>query len=511
MVMIPRTRWIDRPPAVMQSAEALADAAVLARDTYSPAEITVGDVLLGVLAIPFIPFGLLAGCPPDREPLKFLPNDTGSGTDVPPFPTKEDSREGSAEVAGIEGVVGGDADGGNDADNLPTDLEVSAGEADVVGSEAVVDGDTADGAIAVDQFVKLGGGQSHTCAHFQGALKCWGSNSDGELGNGTTEGTSVPIAIEGLVANVTQLAVGFVRTCAVLANGAVYCWGDNDDGLLGDGTVGDKLYPTAVQGFTGGVSQVAVGFRHSCALQTDGAVQCWGTNPFGAIGDGTTENQPFPTTVKDLGGVVVQLTAGHHYTCGVLSNGSVQCWGANAHGTLGDGTKADKQLPVMVEGLAEGVTQVVAGWTNTCALSVSGGVQCWGKNTGEQLEDGTIEDTVYPTTLQGFGGEVLQLAKQLSVTCALIVDGTVRCWGGNGYGQLGDGSTEAQFAPVEVVGLADMVGHVAVGGYHACAGHVNTAGTVQCWGWNNAGQLGDGTKEDKSTPTFVQFAIKGSD
>jgi alpha-tubulin suppressor-like RCC1 family protein len=225
------------------------------------------------------------------------------------------------------------------------------------------------------------------------------------LGTGTRgENRFGPVDVDGLSSGVTAIAAGGGHTCAVLATGALMCWGDNTRGQVGDGTYYDRLEPTPVTGLSSGVVGVTTGLYHTCALLTNGAVKCWGANDFGQLGDGTTTYQSTPVDVLNLGGPAVSISAGHNHTCAVLSNGAVKCWGSNFGGMLGIGIHEDTNphpLPENPIGMTSGWLEVTTSEYHTCAISFSS-ARCWGVGEIGRLGDGTGEDYPYPVDVIDF-------------------------------------------------------------------------------------------------------------
>ena len=335
---------------------------------------------------------------------------------------------------------------------------------------------------------KIDAGSYHTCAVLNtGEVRCWGRNQEGQLGNGTMTDSTTPIAVTGLSSGATVIAVGGFYSCAILSTNEVQCWGNS------------FLVPVIATGFSSGVAAIAAGISHTCAILTTGEVQCWGVNGFGQLGNGTTTDSNMPVAVTGLGGVTA-MTAGATHTCAV-SNGGVQCWGSNGDGQLGDGTTTDSTTPVTVTGLSSGVTTIVAGRHHTCAVLNTGEVQCWGYNSAGQLGNGlTATSSSIPVAVTGISG-VNTVAAGNNHTCALLSTGGIQCWGGNSAGQLGDSTTTDNRSPVTVTGLSSGVTTIAAGESHTCA-LLNTS-EVQCWGNNSAGQLGDGSITNSSTPVTV--------
>jgi hypothetical protein len=304
-------------------------------------------------------------------------------------------------------------------------------------------------------------------------------------------------------ASATAIAAGLIHSCALTSTGSVKCWGYNGHNELGNGTTTDRWMPVDVSGLSGGVTAIAAGLRHGCALTSSGAVKCWGYNYYGQLGDGTTSNRSTPVDVSGLSGGVTAI-AGAFHSCAITRAGGVKCWGLNDYGQLGDGTTSGRSTPVDVSGLSGGVTAIAVGSAHSCALSSAGGVKCWGANYYGQLGDGTTSDRSTPVDVSGLRGGVTAIAVGSAHSCALSSAGGVKCWGLNSAGQLGDGTTRNRSTPVDVSGLRGGVTAIAAGGRHSCA--LTRTGGVKCWGYNSFHQLGDGatgTNVDRPRPVDV--------
>ncbi len=348
-------------------------------------------------------------------------------------------------------------------------------------------------------------GADHTCALSSGGgLTCWGDNDQGQLGDGTITRRNLPTNVSGLSIGVAAVSAGHNHTCALTGEGGVKCWGDNLAGQLGDGTNTDRNLPVNVSGLSSGVQAVSAGRIHTCALTDEGGVKCWGSNDYGQLGDGTNTNSNLPVNVPGVSSGVQAVSAGYSHTCAIMTGGSVKCWGNNNDGQLGDGTNMRRTVPTNISGLSSGVRAVSAGMRHTCALTGEGGVKCWGGNDHGQLGDGTNTNSNLPVNVPGLTAGVQAIGAGWFHTCAVTAERTVKCWGLNSYGQLGDGTKTDRDLPEAVLGLGSRVTAVGGGWLHTCA--LLTEGSVACWGDNIFGQLGDGTNLRSDVPVSVSGA-----
>ncbi|MEA3335715.1 MAG: RCC1 repeat-containing protein [Chloroflexota bacterium] len=364
--------------------------------------------------------------------------------------------------------------------------------------------------------VSVAAGGDHACAVTSppGKTWCWGYNFYGQLGIGNTLDKHLPFAVVGLSSGVGTVTAGEWHTCALLNSGQTKCWGNDNYGQLSDGRFLVRGLPNHTTGFSNQDQQLALGELHSCSLSY-GSAKCWGYNAFGQLGDGTTVDRPSRVSVSGLG-TADALVAGKGHTCGLTRAGGVKCWGNNEFGQLGNGNTDSQLNPDEVIGLSSGVQAIAAGDNHTCALKDNGAVKCWGLNQDGQLGDGTTVNRKQPVNVVSLQGGVTAIAlggqqyrqspdylDNGGHSCALTEQGGVKCWGDNGFGQLGDDTTEDRHTPVDVVSLASGVASIDLGGLHSCAGMDD--GSMKCWGLNYYGQLGDNTAINSSVPTRVTF------
>jgi alpha-tubulin suppressor-like RCC1 family protein len=249
-------------------------------------------------------------------------------------------------------------------------------------------------------------GYGHTCAITSGGdLKCWGRNSEGQLGIGNfTTPQLTPITVTGMSSGVVAVTAGYSHTCAILSGGALKCWGSGGNGQLGNGTQNTYHLPVAVSGLGSGVSAVAAGWRSTCAIVTGGAAKCWGINSNGQLGIGTkTSFEPSPVAVTGLSSGVGALAGGRYHACALTSGGAVLCWGVNTSGQLGDGTTVEHLTP-SPSNLTIGAVKLVTGSRHTCAVTAGGAARCWGWNSNGQLGNGDTTNRLERTAVNGLAG-----------------------------------------------------------------------------------------------------------
>ncbi|HEY3924155.1 MAG TPA: Calx-beta domain-containing protein [Acidothermaceae bacterium] len=304
-------------------------------------------------------------------------------------------------------------------------------------------------------IAQIAAGDYHTCAvKTSGAVVCWGNNGSGQLGNDSTASSSTPVGVTGLTSGVVAIAAGGNHTCALTSAGGVKCWGDDSNGQLGDGGNTAQTTPVNVTGLSSGVASIAAGESHTCAVTTSNAAKCWGDDDWGQLGNGSTNDYHVPKAVSGWATNAAQLGLGASHTCGVTTSGAAYCWGWTYMGQAGTGLGGyyydDYTSPAGVSGLSSGVESVSAGGNTSCAVTTAGGAQCWGQNNYGQVGDGASGNQYTPDDVYGLTSGVSQISVGGDHTCALLTDHTIDCWGNNADGQVGDGSFNNRFTPVPV-------------------------------------------------------------
>jgi alpha-tubulin suppressor-like RCC1 family protein len=356
-------------------------------------------------------------------------------------------------------------------------------------------------------FAQISTGRNHACGTTAaGEAWCWGSNAQGQLGVPLAQSRHCdaarpcsvrPLAVGGGL-RFRHVVAGWEFTCGVTTGDRIYCWGKNDQGQLGTGSTATfNPAPSSVAG-NRRYRQVRAWAGAACAITMSRAAFCWGDNSAGQLGNGTDRSSRVPTRIGGPPGLLWrQLTMGGAHTCGITTGNGAWCWGTNASGQLGDGTKIRRFIPGAVSG-ALAVAQIEAGLFHTCAATTAGRAYCWGD--GIAIGNGAgLDPVATPTPVAGrrtwdnvSGGS--------GFTCAVTATARGLCWGSGASGALGNGTSLNQLRPVPVAGSLSFVA-INAGSEFACG--VGTNGQGWCWGGNSNGQLGDGSLVSKMTPSPV--------
>jgi hypothetical protein len=360
-------------------------------------------------------------------------------------------------------------------------------------------------------------GIQHTCLkRTDGRVSCWGDDTYGQMGNGTVfsgvQASPVPVITSNTsyLTNVDELAIGGYCSCARRTDGVVFCWGQNLYGQVGNGSFSASV--SMAQGVFSDAAQI-VGGSTPCAVRTDGSLFCWGLNSSGELGNGSTVGDSASPVAVAVSSNVVQVSSGaadisHH--CAVLDDGTMMCWGPNDSGQIGDGSTTQRSTPVSVMANSTtklaGVTQICEGGYHTCALRQDGTIWCWGSDQYGQIGVPTAIRNPYPVGPVALPHAATQVGCGGNHTCALLDNRDVWCWGENGSGALGNGSTVQAWAPVGPVFSGGA--RLELGFTHTCVR--KTDGTTWCWGDNGYGQLGDGSGVScRSTPGLMTWSPCG--
>lgn len=352
-------------------------------------------------------------------------------------------------------------------------------------------------------------GNYFSCALTEGgAAKCWGANASGQLGASipvTTDASTRPVDVVGLSSGVRAIAAGDSHACAITGTGGLKCWGNNSYGQLGDGSTTNRNAPVDVSGLTSGVTAVVAGAAHTCAIISAGGLKCWGMNDNGQLGDGTYEQRNTPVSVLGhADGVSVVGTWGQH-AC-AIRNSNVRCWGLNSVGQLGRYSTSpySSPTPEPVFGLGQGsvVSHLAVGYEHNCVINAGvGKTQCWGSNyVGELANGSSVYINPAPLVIDNLAGAQALKARG---RCAIFDGFRAKCWGPNGAGQVGNTNPNINTrvpVDVDVLPAGQAVLDIDVSGTHGCA---VSAATVYCWGDNAYGQLGDGTRTSRRTAAPV--------
>lgn len=373
-----------------------------------------------------------------------------------------------------------------------------AGTSGQLGDGASTNTNTPVSASGISTATAVSVGTNHTCALLSSnGVKCWGVDSNGELGNNASTTSPTPVDVSNLT-TASAISAGDAHSCAVLSDQSVQCWGRNYYGQLGNGSTSAIATPTLAATPTGATA-VSVGSSHVCALLSDKTVRCWGYNGNGQLGNGTLTTSFSPVTVSIITNAN-SISAGASFVCAVLSTQGIKCWGYNGFGQLGNNSTTTSMVPVDVSGIST-ATAVASGSNHACALLADQTVKCWGSGTNGQLGNNAGTQSNVPVSVSGIT-TAIAIFSGGNHSCALLANQTIKCWGLNASGQLGNNSTTNALVPVDVTGVTSAIALVSgTGTNHTCA--VMSNQTVKCWGLNTTGQLGNNSLTNALTAVDV--------
>ena len=376
-------------------------------------------------------------------------------------------------------------------------------------------GETDDNSLITDlsqhTALKITTGRRHTCtltsASWEGYVKCWGDGEYGSIGNGSNDDKYSPVFV-GDITNAKKISgsCGVSRhNCIVTSDGRIKCWGLGEQYQLGNGRNENNNRPVDVMNITTAID-VGTGYNFTCALLENKTIQCWGSGNVGQMGNGSYDNQITPVSVSNIN-TAKALSVGGGHACTLLDNKSVQCWGYNSDGQLGKVTSYNSSsTPVTVDNLTN-VTAIDMGWLHSCALLENKTVKCWGGNydgeLGNNSSTGSGNGSNTPVTVSNIT-TAITISSGNHFSCAVISSGKIQCWGNGGDGQLGNGFNSSSNIPVTVSNI-NTATDVSVGHRHACA--ILSNGNLMCWGSHDKGALGMGSHYSdwrQSTPVKVK-------
>lgn len=375
-------------------------------------------------------------------------------------------------------------------------------------------------------------GMGHACAlSTTGQVFCWGRNDYGQIGDNTVVNKATPVQVLGVggvgnLSNIISITASYLHSCALNVAGNTFCWGYNAHGQMGDNTTTHRYTPVQVMGVgavgvLSNITAISSGDYHACALNNAGAMYCWGYNGYGQMGDGTTTQRYTPIQVKGVAGVgnlsnIVNMSAGGHgsygFNCAVDNTGSVYCWGYGGNYNMGDLGASSRYTPVQVKGVGgvgslANISSVSAGGYHACAVNNAGNTYCWGYNAQSQIGNNSTTAVGSPVLTPGVDGvgnlsNIIGIVAGSHNTCAYAKTGEMYCWGYNLYGQAGDHSTAGtRVFPVQVRDInTSNFTSISVGYFNVCG---VAREKVYCWGYGANGELGDGTTTGKFTPALV--------
>ena len=362
---------------------------------------------------------------------------------------------------------------------------------------------------AIDPTGRIAAGDKHTCAiAVNNIIWCWGDNQFSQLGSAALPDlpSLIPVQTTSLPGSriAHRVAAGANHTCVLATDGTVWCWGQNGNGNLGDGSFLNQGDPVQVV-LDGTATMIAAGGSTTCAALSDNSLKCWGKGSSGQIGNGAallSNGTPVSTSLVPDSFTVAHIEIGTTHSCAISVAGAAWCWGQSTFGRLGTTASSNAVTPTATASLGSTASEVAAGGAHTCALLSNGTISCFGSNNMGQLGQALATASSSTPTLVTLAATATHVTAGSQFTCALLSTAVVHCFGDNASGQLGSGSSgAARESPGAVTGLTGTVVDVVAGASHACA--VMSTGQVRCWGKNDLGQLGIGTQTDSTIGTAI--------
>jgi alpha-tubulin suppressor-like RCC1 family protein len=369
---------------------------------------------------------------------------------------------------------------------------------------------------AVKTFCQISTGNSSSFSlaiDKNGRVWAWGFNNQGQLGDNSIGSKRTPVSVLGAVKTFCKISTGQNHSLAIDKNGRAWAWGANGSGRLGDNSIANRLTPVSVQGAVKTFCQIDAGGTHSVAIDKNGRVWAWGVNSSAEIGNNLAASKRTPVSVLGAVKTFCQITTANAYSIAIDKNGRAWGWGYNSSGQLGDNSIANRLTPVSVQGAVKTFCQIDAGgqgnvaeFNHSLAIDKNGRVWAWGYNASGQLGDNSIVSKRTPVSVLGAVKTFCKISGGQSHSLAIDKNGRAWAWGGNASGRLGDNSIVSKLTPVSVLGAVKTFCEITAGNAYSIA--IDKNGRAWGWGYNLSGQLGDNSITSKLTPVSVQGAVK---
>ena len=354
-----------------------------------------------------------------------------------------------------------------------------------------------------NKFVSMDAGYEHTCGIIaNGSAMCWGANGQGQVGCGDSNlNTSNPTYVNATNTFVS-ISAGEWHTCGIISNGSAMCWGGNDFRQIEDGTTTTPIRSPVFVNTTNKFISIDAGNIYTCGIISNGSAMCWGSNLEGEIGDGTSGASKLNPVFVNTTNTFVSISAYGGHTCGIISNGSAMCWGYNNHGQIGDGTNGTDRLNPVFVNTTNSFISIDSGDWHSCGLLSNGSAMCWGYNNYGQIGDGTNGTDRLNPVFVNTTNKFVSIDAGDWHSCGLLANGSAMCWGANDFGKIGDGTTTTPRVNPVFVNTTNTFVSVSAGGRHSCG--IISNGSAMCWGYNGFGGIGDGTTTtQRVNPVFV--------
>jgi alpha-tubulin suppressor-like RCC1 family protein len=353
--------------------------------------------------------------------------------------------------------------------------------------------------VADSDWANVSAGMNHSCAiKTNNTLFCWGSNSDGQLGNNSTTDSPVPVQESTAATDWVDLSATYSHTCAIKTDGRLLCWGRNSLSQLDNNPNKNNLVPVPESTTATDWASLSTNMYHTCAIKTNGKLFCWGYNDLGQLGNNSTKNSLAPVQESKAGTDWARVSVGEFHTCAIKTDGRLFCWGNNSSGQLGNNSTSDSHVPVQESTAASDWARVSACGFHTCAIKTNGTLFCWGDNNHGQLGNNSTKGSLAPAQESTAATDWVDLSAGVVHTCAIKTNGGLFCWGYNDYNELGNDATMESLVPIQESAFATDWVKLSAGSSHTCA--IKTNGELFCWGNDDYGELGNNSNANSPAP-----------